>query len=337
MNKHEDCRLNGTDIGVIKKSGLTHESSAAEILRTWNYREEGLLVLDAREKIREWTKKTYSRVYPTEPNNGRITRMSETLKNNRRYHFRGISDIKNQPLTKIDGPTPTWDSPTQMWECSGRRFITVREESTKWSDNSYYPISSEVSYKTVMLHPDWDTCQCSVDENPTYGKIWNQDYMVSGRVSHDCRGSWRLKILIELGIVKSEWVRGKRHIQLRPEYSIEEVGSSGDFTIYRRLLGTDVVDFCAAAGKLSYHAGTRQGSIKGLQDKIRVEKNLAPRKISYTYCVRHLGFCRIGLRQFCSDTGLDISLDYTLEEIGIAVDRAGCRETYNRELEILGT
>jgi hypothetical protein len=158
--------------------------------------------------------------------------------------------------------------------------------------------------------------------DPVSGVVQRRDVDLTDK---GWRGQWWLDALIASGIVEAVKVPSRlRSVQLHRAYSVALVRTIGSVEVFERSIAGDVVDFCVLWHGITYHAASQRYALIGLRQKLvaalRV-KHKGP--IDLALC-RVLGFCDAGVRQFCSDFGLDPALSYTADEVIAAVERLGC-------------
>ena len=133
------------------------------------------------------------------------------------------------------------------------------------------------------------------------------------------RGSWALNAAVEAGVVDAVTVPARlRSVQLHRAYAIDLLHHIGGVEVYRRSLGGMDVDFVAVWHGLTFHASTLVGALHGLRAKLREIEVRQDSPIDLAFC-RSLGFCEVGIRQFCADFGLDVSGRYSPDQVASAI------------------
>ncbi len=146
--------------------------------------------------------------------------------------------------------------------------------------------------------------------------------------------NWRLRALSELGVLSATRVApALRAIQMDRAYAVEQLPAVGGVAMYRRTIGGEQVDFCAAWRGLTYHAASIREAIRGLASKrARARTDDDPRApLTLSRCRREYGMCESGLRSFAESVGLDPAGAYTRAEIRARLT-PDVRATYESDL-----
>jgi hypothetical protein len=316
----------GTTIELIR---AREGNTATEIRAAWDYRAVGLTVDQAREEIARHCRRgahRRARRQPgaTTPSEGRII----ALQINRRYaRARRADEISRLTETPAQWLAwrPSWDAAWSSFPLpSGQYLRTERRERAEWGrKNGHYPTHTEVSYITTLLVSD--------------GAHADRDRVVS----HDGRGDWRTRVLVELGLVSQSLSDDRSDMPLRLSRSCEarDRHSLPDGTIIgERLLCGSRVDYYASSAdrKTAFHAETVADAVAGLVRKQRVAAAAAAGEL-LTAQVAHerWGFCLPGLREFASATGLSVDGEYLLEDVR-AVVTPDIRARFESDLALAG-
>lgn len=204
---------------------------------------------------------------------------------------------------------------------TGYLVKTVRHEHAEWGrKRGHYPTHTELSYTTTLHNPSGDPAR-------------------DVSVTHDARGDWRTRALVALGGVSPShaasatdmYVRLHRACRAVPRHSLR----SGVMVGERTLCGVHV-DYYASDGRTAYHAETVREAIIGLSRKVtRAAAKASGQLLSADIARERWGFCRQGLQEFAAATGLDITGEYTQEEVKAAIT-GDVRGRFAADLEIAG-
>jgi len=246
---------------TIDKVRAVKGGSASEIRAAWDYRAEGLTIDAARKIISDHTRPASA--------GGHQGYLQRRIKSARKAFFSGgdkgaffysatsgggkylymqrnkraAAAAVAEKAAKSETPAAwlvaklTWDNPYICLAIPGGCVLeTSRHERAEWGrKNGHYPTKTEVTYTTTLHHASGDA------KNAV-------------KISHDCRGDWRTRVLSELALAIPQ--KTDMHIRLHPCCEIKQRHVCCDFKIGERLLVGRRVDFYAEKGGIAFHAET---------------------------------------------------------------------------------
>jgi hypothetical protein len=131
------------------------------------------------------------------------------------------------------------------------------------------------------------------------------------------RGNWQAKALLASGLVKPK--KGQMHLRLNEAFDIKIVEKRREYKLYERTLKGEHVDYCLVSPLgMTYHAESFAACLKGLKRKRRAQRRKSAATISWDFC-RGLGFCKEGIKEFCSVFGFSLGESYTPKEVYEAI------------------
>lgn len=155
-------------------------------------------------------------------------------------------------------------------------------------------------------------------------------------------GNWFLDILaIQFGKTRIE--KNLRRVQLHECFSLRLERKIAGVEIYSRIVANTVYDFCAVAGKETFHAANAKEAIAGLREKresrVRFDSETLRAIFRNGKCdVAGATFCSAGVRSFCADNQIDENAAMSRSELRNVVlkNRALNCEKYVAELRQIG-
>lgn len=272
----------------------------------------------------------YGSLADTDYTRGCIARESAEKRRTREESEKRAKYLQSIIVSPADwiAKTLAWNNPRMdLLLADGRRISTTRNESVEWdsSGKSHWPTSRSVSYCTKLVRADGEALPASEQKS----------------VSHDARGNWRARVLVELGLLDKKTTESKNnmHLRLTPSCTAHDSHKLSDGTqIGERLLCGTRVDYYArtADSTLAFHAATVADAVAGLQrKKIHAEAAQCGELLTAEVAKSRWGFCLPGIREFAEATGLDTSGEYVTEEIK-AVITPEIRTRFGRDLAIAG-
>jgi len=311
----------------IKKVTYPRRVSATDLRKIWDYQKAGLKIDQARELVDKWQTKSYHTT-PHQPYSGRITTILEVARGKAKRYQEQLADI----LSLSDGDL-SWSHTRIRWEFAGQSIVTVYHQNATWSNKRSYRYPTSTS--------SWCTSHLLKTTTPGTVEMYKLDtYNILSSITdkvitHDLRGNWRNRAIIDLFGVTPEKQKGLSHIQLDAYYRVAKLRTIAGVEIWRRTLAGETMDYCAVIKKDTYHAKTQREAVKGLAAKLAAPGSRRE-TIDYDYA-RSLGFCRAGIEQFCDDNNVDIDGKYSRSDIAkIVRERSDKNKQYENELRKVG-
>ena len=143
------------------------------------------------------------------------------------------------------------------------------------------------------------------------------------------RGNWLINAVVaDLGLTPIEYPKNLKCVQLNPHIMICLLRTIAGISIYRRSFAGAPVDYCVMnATGITYHADTIAACMQGLRRKLKPNNAGKSNIFDMAYALS-LGFCSVGIRQFCTDYGLDSTRSYTRSELHAVVS---ANQTYHNK------
>ncbi len=134
------------------------------------------------------------------------------------------------------------------------------------------------------------------------------------------RGDWLAKAVIEAGLAPSRQSMPSLKIRLNKAYDAKLLYTKRGYTWYARTLVDHVIDYVIVSPLgMIYHDANKSNLIRGLHKKIRSQAlKIKGHLIDWAKC-KSLGFCDIGLNEFCDIYGFNPKGRYSASEIEEAV------------------
>lgn len=323
-------RTHGSSIDRIKELARG-ELTVGEMRAAWDYRAEGLSAEAARKIIRAWADhrpwviekrgKNKARGLWTATDNGSCRFV--LLAARRREDQRIARD--NLARLLVDASPAKWMAGKLDWQNNllvlplpdGGCVATERCEDVEWDDRRHWPTSREVTYSSTCYSPSGATV---------------------GKVDHDRRGAWQARVLVALGLVTPEHTADRRDMprRLHPACAITGEHVVDCMSVARRTVAGATVDYVAFGDGVAYHAYTVRDSIVGLRRKLALRAAKADGKaLSADIAARTWGFCRPGLAEFASASGLSLDGEYLVDEVKARINDS-IRERFGDELRVAG-
>jgi hypothetical protein len=127
-------------------------------------------------------------------------------------------------------------------------------------------------------------------------------------------GNWLLEVLArQFG--KTKINKDLRKVQLHECFSLLKIRSIASVEIYARIVAGTVYDYCALAGKETYHASSPKLAIAGLREKRTTRNQLDAELLTFRGAKKAYHFCDTGLRIFCADNDIDVKSALTRAEL----------------------
>jgi hypothetical protein len=131
----------------------------------------------------------------------------------------------------------------------------------------------------------------------------------------DFKGDFILKAYAEAFKIEPYKEKGfARKVQLNDYLRVKKIKSINDVEIWKRTLNEKEYDFVAVQNKTTFHAHTRKEAVEGLKRKIEAkleeEEEIINKELGFK-----LGFCKIGMENFCEDNNIDFEGKYTRKEL----------------------
>ncbi|MGO3848698.1 MAG: hypothetical protein ACTJIB_10505 [Pseudoalteromonas prydzensis] len=134
-------------------------------------------------------------------------------------------------------------------------------------------------------------------------------------------GNFIEKAIVELGLEPKK-PKFPLSIRLHKAFDAKLIKTIRGHKIYERTLLGQAVDYVIVAPLgTTYHSSNYKDLFKGLFKKIRAAKariDFGEGLVDWTAC-RKLGFCKEGIKEFCSTFGFDLKGSYSPSEIESAV------------------
>jgi hypothetical protein len=220
-----------------------------------------------------------------------------------------------------------------------------------------FTASSDIEKNNVAVISGWTATAWQEEEKDWsfYSKAWHRSHgskvTITGRfvrftsptgkkvktVELDgWRGNWQVRALLAAGLVKPK--KGQMHARLNEAFDIKIVEKRRGYKLYERTLKGEHVDYCLVSPLgVTYHAESFTECLKGLKQKRRAQQRKAVATISWDFC-RGLGFCKEGIKEFCSAFGFSLSEAYTPQEIYEAIASAPAKAApFESELRTLAS
>jgi hypothetical protein len=127
------------------------------------------------------------------------------------------------------------------------------------------------------------------------------------------RGNWQMKALLEAGLVKPQ--KGAMDVRLNEACEIKCIGKKLSIKFYSRSLKGELLDYVAVTAMgMTYHAESPAACIKGLKIKQAKIERKKVAVIDWSF-LRGIGFCKDGIKEFCSVFGFDLKDSVTPSEV----------------------
>ena len=209
------------------------------------------------------------------------------------------------------------------------KFIFTKLELVEWNYSKYsktwhrkYGGIKEVSERRVKIE--------KIDKRAKGGK------KLLAIVNFD---AWRGNILLSAiklsGLFPAPKSKANLAIRLDKQYDAAVTRQIGNIKIWKRTLLGEVVDYCAVLNNITYHDKSPKLAISGLNKKLKAVVTKKNHPITYKLC-RDLGFCNIGINQFCEAFNLDIEGSYSPDYINDLIKNNIDAKPFSLELETVG-
>lgn len=132
-----------------------------------------------------------------------------------------------------------------------------------------------------------------------------------------------------------------RSAQLHKKCSLMLLRKINSVEIFERNIGSELIDYVAVAGRVTYHSPILQNIATNLRVKINAQQQqqqIRNNTIINAEVGFYLGFCEQGMKQFCSDNNIDYNAEMTLANLRniVVSNRSLNCSKYKTELRTLG-
>lgn len=207
-----------------------------------------------------------------------------------------------------NGSVDVYRAKVSYCKASGHYFIVRHDETEDWEKYSKSWHNQHGAYREVTKR---------------YIQVLKGGQEVAQIEIESFRGGYLVNAIAQyLGIEKVKIQRSLKPVQMGDFFEVEKIRSLGGVSLYRRVFGGELVDFCATGKGENFHADTLSGAIAGLRGKIekaaaaeaqRVEKENTV--LTAQHCIETYGFCAAGIQEFCDLNELDFNVSYTVRQI----------------------
>ncbi len=199
---------------------------------------------------------------------------------------------------------------------------------------------------TTEQYGDWNNDKYSRSYHRQYGGVFEIDgrtiefkrphgkgFIVKHVQLYSWAGDFVARAVIEAGLAPKK-PKYSLKIRLNKAYDAKKVCAKRGYVVYSRTLLGGHVDYVIERNGVVFHAVNSSELFKGLHNKIRKQGlKLKGKLIGFDDC-KKLGFCDVGIREFCENLGLDIKKLYAPFEIRALLKNNGhgVADTFSYEI-----
>lgn len=157
----------------------------------------------------------------------------------------------------------------------------------------------------------------------TISRPWGRGEIKKTVELESWQGDFLAKAIIEAGLQPKSY-NAPKSVRLNDAYDAKHIETKRGYKIYSRtLLGAHVGYVIVSPNGVTFHHESRKELVRGLSNKIQARVQASFSKEINWKLVRELGFCKEGIREFLSITGLKEEKSYSPREVHTAIKNVG--------------
>lgn len=307
--------------------------SSKNIAELWDYRAEGLTVVEAKTLIHremEIQKQARSARSRSKGKDVLVYAKGRRLSELRRRQEARVDFQRKRSTATLAGNA----RPYETFKVDDTTFGKVMED-VSYDNNAYaksYGFGKKiVSNKRVEFH---------VFDNKT------ATYKIETICVPSFGGYYLEKVVAKYqNVTETKVAKELKSIQLMSLFSIHLVRNVFGVQVWERRIGVVLWDYCLVCEGITYHTTNIKFGLKRLREKIyksrkeEAERILSEDKLlSKQLCMAQYDFCETGINSFCELNGIDPNGEMTIRELRNVVlkDRVGNCTHYRHELAMVG-
>lgn len=306
------------------------------LLKFWNYKKENLTIKEAKDKLISVID-------------------NRDLIRNKKYKSFYIYNKKNKYLdllekkqTKIKNFLEKYNALENISSIYSYTYGTYKDKHRcfKFLENCKYPVYLKIAWDE---NHDWEYYSKRYKyPKSTYSNRRVEFISLDKKGNENClycyelnsfAGCFAEKAIAAFFNIKKINVKNElKKVQLQPYFSLNIIINTAYYQIFERKIGRIIWDYCiySRCTKETFHSFYKNLLVKGLRKKINAkfehENEIITKKTGF-----NLGFCEIGMKNFCSDNNIDFEGGYTRQELrNIIIKNKTLNNKYKNELNKIG-